>query len=174
MAYLNIRKAAEYLGVSHHTLYKLVERGEVPAAKVGGSWRFSEATIDDYIAGKTNRPRSPEVMIVEPDAPVRKELVAMFISRGARPQPALDGEEAALLLSARPGPEMVIYSAPDGEAELTGFVRQARALCPESKVVVVVPPERMVEVSRLLAGQVAYVLPAPLERPEVVNLLAQL
>ena len=51
---LNIREAARYLGISHHTLYKLLERHAVPAAKVGGSWRFAPERLDEWIAAKMN------------------------------------------------------------------------------------------------------------------------
>ena len=46
---LNIREAAEYLNISHHTLYKLLEKKEVPAAKIGGSWRFSPEVLDAWV-----------------------------------------------------------------------------------------------------------------------------
>ena len=46
---LNIRESAEFLNISHHTLYKLLERKEVPAAKVGGSWRFSPEMLDQWV-----------------------------------------------------------------------------------------------------------------------------
>jgi excisionase family DNA binding protein len=51
-SYLNIREAPQYMGISPHTLYKLVERNEVPAAKVGGSWRLSPAAHDDFLDAK--------------------------------------------------------------------------------------------------------------------------
>ena len=46
---MTIKQAAEYLSISHHTLYKLLEKKEVPAAKVGGSWRFSLEVLDEWV-----------------------------------------------------------------------------------------------------------------------------
>ena len=46
---MTIRQAAGYLNISHHTLYKLVHRKEVPAAKIGGSWRFSPELLDEWV-----------------------------------------------------------------------------------------------------------------------------
>ena len=46
---MTIKQAAEYLNISHHTLYKLLEKKEVPAAKVGGSWRFSPEMLDEWV-----------------------------------------------------------------------------------------------------------------------------
>ncbi len=46
---ITIRQAAEYLNISHYTLHNLLERKEVPAAKVGGSWRFSPTVLDEWV-----------------------------------------------------------------------------------------------------------------------------
>ena len=46
---MTIKQAAEYLNISHHTLYKLLERKVIPAAKVGGSWRFSPELLDEWL-----------------------------------------------------------------------------------------------------------------------------
>jgi excisionase family DNA binding protein len=47
---LRLPEAAAYLNVSKHTLYKLLEADKLPAAKVGGSWRFSADKLDEWIA----------------------------------------------------------------------------------------------------------------------------
>ena len=46
---LNIKEAAEYLNISHHKLYKLVEQRAVPAARIGGSWRFAPEALDEWV-----------------------------------------------------------------------------------------------------------------------------
>ena len=46
---LNIKDATECLNISHHTLYKLLERKDVPAAKIGGSWRFFPEVLDQWV-----------------------------------------------------------------------------------------------------------------------------
>ena len=46
---LNIKEAAEYLDISHHGLYKLVEQRAVPAARIGGSWRFAPEKLDEWV-----------------------------------------------------------------------------------------------------------------------------
>lgn len=49
---MNIKEAAEYLNISHHTLYKLLERKAVPAAKIGGSWRFAPELLDEWVRNR--------------------------------------------------------------------------------------------------------------------------
>ncbi len=52
---LTIRQVAEYLQVTERTIYNLVWAGELPAFKVGNTWRFKKEDIDKWIeANKRN------------------------------------------------------------------------------------------------------------------------
>lgn len=42
---LDIRAAANFLGIKKRTMYKLVNEGEIPAKKIGGQWRFSKSQL---------------------------------------------------------------------------------------------------------------------------------
>lgn len=46
---LTIKEVAEYLKVTERTIYRLAAAKQIPAFKVGGSWRFSRADIDRWI-----------------------------------------------------------------------------------------------------------------------------
>jgi excisionase family DNA binding protein len=48
-AILTIREVADYLKVTERTIYRLAAAKQIPAFKVGGSWRFSRADIDSWI-----------------------------------------------------------------------------------------------------------------------------
>jgi len=43
---LNLEEASRYLRIKRRTLYSLAARGEVPAAKIGGQWRFRRSQLD--------------------------------------------------------------------------------------------------------------------------------
>ncbi|MEG9883696.1 MAG: helix-turn-helix domain-containing protein [Hyphomicrobiales bacterium] len=45
---MTVREVAEYLKVKERTIYRLVARGDIPAFKVGGSWRFRKGEIDQW------------------------------------------------------------------------------------------------------------------------------
>lgn len=51
---LTIKQVAEYLKVTDRTIYKLAAAKKIPAFKVGGTWRFSRADIDRWIAQQTS------------------------------------------------------------------------------------------------------------------------
>lgn len=44
-----VRQVAEYLSVNERTVYRMAERGDLPAFKVGDAWRFRREDIDAWI-----------------------------------------------------------------------------------------------------------------------------
>ena len=46
---MNIRQAAEYLGVSADTLYKYVAEEKIPAFKLGNRWKFKKTILDSWM-----------------------------------------------------------------------------------------------------------------------------
>ena len=48
--YLTLRDVAELLKLSEKTIYRLAQQGEIPAFKVGGSWRFRASDIQQWVA----------------------------------------------------------------------------------------------------------------------------
>ena len=49
-AIMTIGEVADYLKVTERTIYRLAGAKQIPAFKVGGSWRFSKADIDGWIS----------------------------------------------------------------------------------------------------------------------------
>lgn len=48
-AAITVRDVASYLNVTEKTVYRLVQRGELPGFKVAGAWRFRRRDIDVWI-----------------------------------------------------------------------------------------------------------------------------
>ena len=67
---MDIRQAADYLGISGDTLYRYASEGFVPAFKLGNRWRFRKSLLDGWMDEKSGI--SPR-MAAEPGAkkPVR-------------------------------------------------------------------------------------------------------
>ncbi len=58
--WLSVDEIAAYLGVKRDTIYKWIERKNMPAHKVGSLWKFKRQEIDDWVrTGKaeSNGPR---------------------------------------------------------------------------------------------------------------------
>ena len=49
-----IRDVARYLKLTEKTAYRLVAEGKIPGFKVGGSWRFQEEDIRNWIKIQKN------------------------------------------------------------------------------------------------------------------------
>lgn len=52
-ALLTASEVAEHLRLHIETVYRLARQGKLPAVKVGEQWRFSEATIRQWLTGNT-------------------------------------------------------------------------------------------------------------------------
>ena len=46
--YLTVDEVAKRFGVNATTVYRLAQRGKLPAFKVGSQWRFSEARLEAW------------------------------------------------------------------------------------------------------------------------------
>lgn len=55
---LIIKQVAAYLKVTERTIYRLAAARKIPAFKVGGTWRFSQADIDRWIS-QQSAPAAP-------------------------------------------------------------------------------------------------------------------
>ena len=53
---MNLEEASRYLRIKRRTLYTLAARGEVPAAKIGGQWRFRRSHLDGLFEGVRQTP----------------------------------------------------------------------------------------------------------------------
>ncbi len=51
LPFLTVRDVANELRLDRSTVYRLVERGEIPAVRVGGSIRIDPAELRAYIYG---------------------------------------------------------------------------------------------------------------------------
>jgi len=46
---MDIRQAADYLGISSDSLYKYASESLIPAFKLGNRWRFKRSLLDDWM-----------------------------------------------------------------------------------------------------------------------------
>jgi len=46
---LTLEELSRYLKISKPTLYKMVEKGRIPALKIGNQWRFKKEDINRWV-----------------------------------------------------------------------------------------------------------------------------
>lgn len=56
---MDIRQAADYLGISGDTLYKYASEGFIPAFKLGNRWRFKRSLLDAWMDEQSNASKNP-------------------------------------------------------------------------------------------------------------------
>jgi excisionase family DNA binding protein len=59
---MDIRQAADYLGISGDTLYRYASEGFVPAFKLGNRWRFRKSLLDTWMDVKSGVTPAPETV----------------------------------------------------------------------------------------------------------------
>lgn len=52
---MTVKELAEYLKLNEKTAYRLVSEGKIPGFKVGGSWRFQRAEIQNWIEAQSGK-----------------------------------------------------------------------------------------------------------------------
>ena len=56
---LTLEEVAAYLKAGKRTVYRLAQKGEIPAFKLGGTWRFRRSELDRWIAESISK-KKPE------------------------------------------------------------------------------------------------------------------
>jgi len=62
------QQLAEYLQLSKRTIYRLVERNQIPAVRVGGQWRFPRSAVDYWLDMRLNVLPSVELAALQAEA----------------------------------------------------------------------------------------------------------
>jgi excisionase family DNA binding protein len=60
---MDIRQAADYLGISGDTLYRYASEGFVPAFKLGNRWRFRKSLLDGWMDEKSGVNAAPAIEV---------------------------------------------------------------------------------------------------------------
>jgi len=69
---MDIRQAAEYLGISGDTLYRYASEGFIPAFKLGNRWRFKRSHLEHWMDQQSGVAPAAPVAV----APRQKKPVA--------------------------------------------------------------------------------------------------
>lgn len=65
---LSPKQLADYLQLSQRTIYRLLDRGDIPAIKVGGQWRFRKTAVDEWLDLSMHRLDEASLHALETDA----------------------------------------------------------------------------------------------------------
>ena len=57
---MTVKEVARYLHVVQLTVYRMIDRGDLPAVKVGRVWRIRRQDLEDYLKRSTSQPKEPK------------------------------------------------------------------------------------------------------------------
>ncbi|SHG33236.1 transcriptional regulator, AlpA family [Desulfacinum infernum DSM 9756] len=61
--WLSVEEISKYLGVSHDTVYRWIDRHDMPAHRMGRLWKFKKAEVDEWVkagGAASDRPKIDE------------------------------------------------------------------------------------------------------------------
>ncbi len=123
---LTPKQLAEYLQLSQRTVYRMLERDQIPALKVGGQWRFRKSAVDYWLDLKMHQLDSAELQEIQ--AP--RTSPALTLREHLAPPNAL--------IAVTPGSvpevvgafvEQVTFPEPVDVPAITGRILKREALC---------------------------------------------
>ena len=91
---MTVKEVADYLKLNYMTVYKLAQKGRIPASKIGGNWRFKKELLDEWIA-KQSTVVEGSVLVVDDDPGVR-EMVSDIVSEQRYKVVAVENGERAI------------------------------------------------------------------------------
>lgn len=100
---LSLDELSAYMNISKSTLYKLVEKNQMPSCKIGKQLRFRQSTIDRWLSGKEGRLtqvpapsylKPKRILLIEDDQLVAKAIARLLKAHGYNLELAYSGEEA--------------------------------------------------------------------------------
>ena len=80
-----LKQVADRLQLSERTLYRLLQRGQLPAHKIGGQWRFRLSEVDYWLDIRLGRMGSTDLRRLETEAATR----AIALGDALQPENAL-------------------------------------------------------------------------------------
>jgi len=90
---MTVKEAAQYLKLNYLTVYKLLQRGKIPASKVGGNWRFKKEILDEWLVTQSST-AGGTVLVADDDVRIRDLLGDVISEHGYKLVTVGTGEEA--------------------------------------------------------------------------------
>ncbi|MDR2135692.1 MAG: PTS sugar transporter subunit IIA [Treponema sp.] len=77
---LTIEEVANYLRVSERTVYEWIQKGEIPAGKIGTVWRFKKSEIERWVNDRLQDSRLPPLVSAPPVARILSPDRIVFLN----------------------------------------------------------------------------------------------
>lgn len=69
MELMTLEEVANYLRVTTKTIYRMIDKGSIPARKVGHQWRFDKDSIDNWLKQNSTK-KIAKILVIDDDETV--------------------------------------------------------------------------------------------------------
>jgi len=132
---MTLREVADYLRVTEKTIYRLLRRGDIPAAKVGRNWRFGRDSIDEWLRQNSVGVRAA-ILVVDDEEVVRELFRETLEELGHRVITAETGSEGLELVK-RQDFDLVFLDLKMPGMDGAELFRQIRTIKPRLPVTII-------------------------------------
>jgi len=132
---ITVEEVADYLRVTEKTIYRLLDRGSIPATKVGRQWRFDTASIDNWLQKNSVKAKA-SILVVDDEEIVRslfKETLGELGHRVITAETASEGLE----LVKQQDLDLVFLDLKMPGMDGAELFRQIKAIKPELPVTII-------------------------------------
>ena len=163
---MTVQEVAAYLRVTRKTIYRLLERGEIPAAKVGRQWRFEKARIDEWLQRKSVGVRM-RILVVDDEDIIRLLFKETLEELGHRVIGADTGSQGLELVKQRDF-DMVFLDLKMPGMDGAELFRQIKTIKPELPVTIITGYPESEMMARALAQGPFGVMNKPFGESDII------
>lgn len=77
---MTVKETSQYLRIPEPTVYYLVQRGQLPAVRIGGRWRVKRLLVDKEVLKSESSGGQPTVLVVDDDSGLQ-EIFKQFLKK---------------------------------------------------------------------------------------------
>lgn len=132
---MTLSEVADYLRVTQKTIYRLLEQGKIPAAKVGRQWRFKKKSIDEWLNKQVTQIKA-NILVVDDEEIIRDLIKETLEEYGHRVQRA-DSAESGLELVKEQDLDLVFLDLKMPGMDGAELLHEIKAIKPRVSVIII-------------------------------------
>jgi excisionase family DNA binding protein len=167
---MTVGELADYLRVTKKTIYRLLEQGNIPAAKVGQQWRFDRALVDDWLQRNSVGTKA-NILVVDDEEVVRLLFREVLEELGHNVTTAGTSSEGLELVRQRDF-DLVFIDLKMPGMDGAELFRQIKAIKPELPVTIITGYPDSDTMARALAEGPFGVMNKPFAESDIMTAVA--
>lgn len=122
---MDVREAARYLKLNEQTARRLARSNQLPAFRVGGSWRFKKDALDSWAKAQMDSQSTKSVLVIDDEELMVDMVRRALVKEGFEVRVALGGAEALEIMRTHV-PDLVFLDLAMPEMDGPSILREIR------------------------------------------------